>query len=76
MHLYVFCGVTDNNEMLNSIEKFDARAHLSSNNSEAEVITWQLIDLPAQEFIPRMNHLAAPISATLIAILGGINNQD
>ena len=60
---------------MNSIEQFDARAHLNSTSKKTEA-TWYLIELPTQEFVPRTNLLAAPISATHIAILGGINSQD
>ena len=70
--MYVFCGINEDDEPLNSIESLNVKA-LEGGQPQK----WQLVDIPEPVFmLPRTNVIVAPINNKDIFILGGGEFQD
>ena len=69
-YIYIFCGMKEDRNRLNSIE----RLRIIAVDKPKLIVDreWQLIQLKLENLTPRSNPVIVPLNDTKIAILGGL----
>ena len=69
-YIYIFCGMKEDRNRLNSIE----RLRIIAVDKPKLIVDreWQLIQLKLENLVARSNPVIVPMSNTKIAILGGL----
>ena len=69
--VYVFCGVTNNYVILNSVEKLT-----NAGGINGQVPHWQLINVAETMLIPRWNPAVCVLNSNEIVVMGGLTMID